>query len=189
MADIREGVIEKMHTKSGTGKRGAWTKYSAVLNGEWINFGFDNPGYSEGQTIKVKVEQDQYGLQVVNHRLAEVQQEAPANNSSSGAGGHSGNGAAWGNASNVASTLISTLKDLDALPLTGSTGKASKAKRYDEVLDIFNKLRVELYNDSLDPQRVIDQYPDAGEVEETPPARLPDQDEEEADDFDDDTSF
>ncbi len=189
MADVREGVIEKMHTKSGTGKRGAWTKYSAVINGEWVNFGFDNPGYSEGQTVKVLVEQDQYGLQVKQHRLSDVQQEA-ANNPSSGGNGGSGGGAAWGNASNVASVLITTMKDLDALPITAATGKANKAKRYDEIMDIFNKIRVQLYNDSLDPERVISQYPDAGEVETNEPTPLPDAAEEsDEDDFEDDIPF
>jgi len=182
-----EGVIEKMHTKSGTGKRGAWTKYSAIINGGWVNFGFDNPGYTEGQSIKVRCEEDQYGMQVQQHRLSDVQPDKPTNgsgNSSSGGGG----GAAWGNASNVAAQLIESLVAVDGLPLTGSTGKANKAKRFDEVLEIFDKLRVKLYKDSEDPQRVIDQFPDFGEVEEeTPPplpnGDVPDQEEDDDDDF------
>lgn len=196
MAEIIEGVIEKIHTKSGTGKRGAWTKYSAVINGGWVNFGFDNPGYSEGQSVKVGVEEDQYGKQVKQHRLSDVQPDKPANgsgNASSGGGGNGGSGAAWGNASNVAASLIVTLKDLDALPITAATGKANKAKRFDEVLEIFDKLRVKLYNDSLDPERVISLFPDFGEVETNEPPALPDGevegDADQQEDFVDDIPF
>jgi hypothetical protein len=176
MGNLIEGVIEKMHTKSGTGKRGTWTKYSAVINGGWVNFGFDNPGYEEGQTIKVQVEEDQYGKQVKQHRLADVQvankpADAPKNTSSGGTGNM---GMAWGNASNVAAALITTLEKVDGLPLTASAGKANKAKRFDETLEIFDKLRVKLYKDSLDPQRVIDMYPDFGEVVTNDPKALPD---------------
>lgn len=175
--EVIEGVIERMHTKSGSGQRGAWTKYSAVINGGWVNFGFEDPGYSEGQTVKVAVEDDQYGKQVKQHRLADVQQATGTNASDKGGdkapSGSYANGQAWGNCSNVAASLIVTLKDLDALPITVATGKANKAKRFDEVMDIYDKLRVKLYRDSEDISRVLDNVADFGEVATNDPAPLP----------------
>jgi len=178
MSNVIEGKITKWHVKEGMGQRGPWKKFSAIINDGWINFGFNDPGYKEGDVLKVEVEVDpKFGAQAKQHKKLEgaaaAAVPAPANNSSSGGGGHNGMGAAWGNASNVAASLIVTLKDLDALPLTAAAGKANKAKRYDEVLGIFNKMRVQLFLDAEDPQRVIDMYPDAGAVEDSSPAELP----------------
>ena len=176
MTDIIEGVIEKMHTKSGTGKRGSWTKYSAVVNGGWVNFGFDNPGYTEGQSVRLGVEQDQYGMQVKRHRLSDEQPEnKPADVAGKPTSGSNRElGMAWGNVSNVAASLIVTMKDMDALPITATAGKANKAKRFAEIMDIYDKLRVRLFADSQDPQRVIDNFPDFGDVETNEPTPLPD---------------
>jgi hypothetical protein len=94
----------------------------------------------------------------------------------------------------VASSLLESLVALDALPITGSTGKASKAKRYDEVMEIFDKLRVKLFQDALDISRVLDVHADEGAVEDTKPAALPDGEVEDpetppVDDFEDDIPF
>jgi hypothetical protein len=53
-------------------------------------------------------------------------------------------------------------------------------------MELFNKLRVELYNDALDVDRVLERVADAGEVEDNAPPQLPDAQEEEAGDFEDD---
>jgi hypothetical protein len=177
MSQDIQGVIEKMHTKSGTGKRGAWTKYSAVINGGWVNFGFDNPGYKEGDEVKVRCTEDQYGLQVGEHKLVaagsvDKPADTPGNASSGGSSNHN-LGMAWGNAGNIAASLIVTLKDVDGLPLTAATGKANKAKRFDEVMEIFDKLRVKLYNDSLDINRVLDEVADFGAIQDNTPPALP----------------
>jgi hypothetical protein len=78
------------------------------------------------------------------------------------------------------------MADVEALPLSAANSKANKAKRYDEFMELFNKLRVELYNDSLDVDRVLERVADAGEVEDNAPPQLPDSQEEEAEDFEDD---
>lgn len=179
-----QGVIEKFHTKTGRGNKGPWTKYSAVINGGWVNFGFSDPGFAEGDEIKVRCEEDQYGLQVKQAKLINKASNG-SGNASSGGTSNSANGQAWGNASNVAASLIETLVAVDGLPLTASAGKANKAKRFDEVLEIFDKLRVKLFNDSLDHDRVFDAVADFGVVQDNAPPALPDQEEEDADDFED----
>jgi hypothetical protein len=180
-----QGVIEKMHTKSGAGKNGPWTKYSAVINDGWVNFGFEDPGYQEGDEVKVRCEENQYGMEVKQHKL--IAKATAASKAATASGGNNSAGQAWGNASNVAASLLVTLKDLDALPITAAQGKANKAKRFDETMEIFDKLRVKLFNDSLDPARVLDMVEDFGEVEPNEPQPLPDGDveeeEEEEDDF------
>lgn len=187
MTDI-QGVIEKFHTKSGNGKRGKWTKYSAVINGGWVNFGFDDPGYAEGDEVKVRCEEDEYGLQVKVHKLINKAANGSGNSSSGGTG--VGNlGQAWGNANNVAASLLESLVALDAVPVTGSQGKANKAKRFDETLEIFDKLRVKLFKDSQDINRVLDNVADFGAVEDTAPADLPDNNDFEEDSEDDDDDF
>jgi hypothetical protein len=182
---IIEGLVEKVHTKSGQGKRGPWTKYSAVIAGEWYSFGFNNPGITEGDTLKVEFEKGQYGKDVKQFKKIEGAAAAPQASGSGGStasGGTRESGMAWGNASNVAATLICKMADIDALPLSANNSKANKAKRYDEFMELFNKLRVELYADSLDIDRVLDRVADAGEVEDNQPPALPDYEEEEDDD-------
>jgi hypothetical protein len=183
--NVIEGVVERVHTKTGQGKRGPWTKYSAVVAGEWYSFGFQNPNIEQGDTLKVQFEEGQYGKDVKQFKKIEGQSapaapaaSAPAAAAAYPAGGSAG-GAAWGNASNVAATLISKMADVEALPLSAASSKANKAKRYDEFLELFNKLRVELYEDSLDPQRVLDRVADAGAVEDNTPPQLPDVEEDE----------
>ncbi len=65
------GTIEKLHTKTGMGKKGPWTRYSAVIGGEWYNFGFQAPGVAEGDTVNVTFDVDQYGNQVKAHQVIE----------------------------------------------------------------------------------------------------------------------
>lgn len=183
MSNVAEGTIERIHTKTGQGKKGPWTKFSAVINGEWYSFGFKDPGLSEGDNVKVQFETSQYGKDVKQHKVLDSS-PAPAAPAASSGGGkfvpHADRerGMQWGNASNVAATLICKMADIEALPLTAVSSKASKAKRYDEFLELFNKLRVELFEDSLDIERVLERVADAGAVEDNVPPALPDAEED-----------
>lgn len=63
-----EGIVKKISTKTGRGKRGSWTLYSFVLgldNGSesgWITFGFDKePPFEEGDRVSVGAEEDNNG--------------------------------------------------------------------------------------------------------------------------------
>lgn len=188
MSNVAEGTIERIHTKTGQGKRGPWTKYSAVINGEWYSFGFNNPRLNEGDNVKVQFEEGQYGKDVKQHKVLDSSPAPTSPAASSGGGKFVPNadrerGMQWGNASNVAATLICKMADIEALPLSAATSKANKAKRYDEFMELFNKIRVELFNDSLDIDRVLERVADAGAVEEVVPPALPDAEEDEG--FDD----
>jgi hypothetical protein len=189
MTEVTQGIVEKIHTKTGQGKRGPWTKYSAVVGGEWYSFGFTKPAMNEGDEVKVQFETGQYGKDVKNFKViangaAEVSNAAPA---AAPAGkfvpaADRERGMQWGNASNVASTLICKMADIEALPLSAASSKANKAKRYEEFMTLFNELRVELFEDALDINRVLDKVADAGNVETNTPPALPDVDTD--DDFD-----
>lgn len=187
MAQVVEGVIEKIHTKTGQGKRGPWTKYSAVIGGDWYSFGFNNPNMNEGDNVKAEYEEGQYGKDVKRHKVVSSAPPAPTSAAVSAPGGRApaaNVGMAWGNASNVAANLICKMAEIDALPLSAANSKANKAKRFDEFMELFNKVRVELYEDSLDIQRVLDRVADAGAVEDNTPPELPDvQEEEDAEEF------
>ena len=194
MSSVAEGVVERVHTKTGQGKRGPWTKYSAVIAGEWYSFGFKNPGIEQGDSVKVSYEEGQYGKDVKQFKKVDSGSPSSANNggnsgspASSGGGYNSADrerGMQWGNASNVAASLICKMADIEALPLSAANSKANKAKRYEEFMELFNKLRVELFEDSLDINRVMDRVADAGAVEDNTPPPLPDMDDV-ADDDDD----
>ena len=60
-----EGMLLKLYSKSGHGKRGKWTAYSgkfADKDGneyeDWVSFGFARPDVDEGGTYKVTCRQD-----------------------------------------------------------------------------------------------------------------------------------
>lgn len=194
---IIEGVCEQFNAKSGTSKNGKpYTLYSVKVDGEYYSFGFTapRPAPKQGDTVKIQYDEVQNGqytnrnvtkFKIVAEATADSIAKATDNSSSGGSGGNVG--MAWGNASNVAATLISEMAKADALPLTGATGKANKAKRFDEFLEIFDKLRTKLYKDSLDIDRVLDQHADFGEVEQEDPPALPEGEvveEEEEEDID-----
>lgn len=185
-----EGIVKKIHTKTGTGKKGPWTLYRVLIDETWYGGGFNKPKFSEGDKVLVQYEEGQYGPELKNSKVLEEGAEVPAPASSGGGGGFNSQGMAWGNASNVAATLVCKMADIEALPLSAASSKAAKAKRYEEFMDLFNKLRVELYEDSLNIDRVLDKVADAGSVEENAPAPLPndpemeEEDDETEDDWD-----
>ena len=193
MSNVTEGLVEKIHTKTGQGKRGPWTKYSAVIHGEWYSFGFKKPEMNEGDNIKVQFEEGQYGKDVKNFKvIGSGNMDSSSANPSAASrspGYNSGDrerGMQWGNASNVAATLVCKMADIEALPLSAASSKANKAKRYDEFLHLFNKLRVELFEDSLDVSRVLEKVADSGAVKENTAPALPDLEEEISEDNVDD---
>lgn len=77
----------------------------------------------------------------------------------------------WSNARDHAIQVVGLLLLNKALPLSGATGKAAEAKRFDEVKAAIDKLTVELYNDSMSLRKldtVSDTVPDT-----KPDAALP----------------
>lgn len=192
---IIEGVVEFFNRKDGTGRNGKpYTIYSVKVDGSYYSFGFEapNPAPEKGDRVKIGFETSQNGQYTNNDvKQFKILEKAPADSSAKGNGNTSSGGAgnqgmAWGNASNVAATLIAKMVDVDALPLTGAQGKANKAKRFDEFLEMFDKLRVKLYKDSLDIDRVLEQHADFGEVETNDPPELPEGEVADEEEFEDD---
>lgn len=190
MSERAEGVVQKIHTKTGQGKKGPWTLYRTLIGDEWYGCGFDKPKFSEGDNVEIEWDEDQYGKNV---KRSKVLGSAPPTSAPSAPGGGTapthGVGAAWGNACNVAANLIAAMASVDALPLSAATNKGARAKRFAEFQECFDKLRVELYNDSMDIERVLARVADAGAVTEEPPAPLPTDPEEGQDDGGDDDGW
>lgn len=194
MPDI-QGVVEKYNVKSGVGRNGKpYALYSVKVNGEFYSNGFNpiTPEPKPGDMVKVRYDEVQNGQYTNrNIKLFRIEQEGNgsvegAGNSSSGVVANQGNGMAWGNASNVAANLIAQLVLADALPLTEAKGKANKAKRMEEFLECYDKLRVKLYKDSQNIDRVLEQHADFGEVETNDPPAIP---EAAVEEFDEEENF
>ena len=184
-----EGVVKKIHTKTGTGKKGPWTLYRVLIDDEWYGAGFDKPKFEEGQTVMVKYEEGQYGREIKRSKVTNAEKQTTGTGPSAVKGAGYEKGMAWGNASNVAATLISKMADIEALPLTAVGSKTTKAVRFNEFMELYNKLRVQLYNDALDVDRVLAKVADAGAVEEEEPTPLPNDPELSGEDFDDEPEW
>lgn len=174
-----QGIVEKIHAKSGQGKKGPWTRYSALINGEWYVVGFNKPSFNEGDSVSVTYEETQYGKEIKGGKILQKGTGTPPAAAGAASSGSTYNpsdrdrGMQWGNASNVAATLLCKMVDADALVL--STAEKGQAKRQEQFMNAFNKIRVELYQDSQDIDRVLDKVTDSGAVKENPPQPLPEE--------------
>ena len=180
MTQTVEGYVQKIHAKSGQGKKGPWTRYSALVNDEWFVVGFDAPKFKEGDNVRLGYEDSQYGKEIKGSKVLAAGEAPPA--AASKATGSGNRGMAWGNACNVTAQLLASMIQVDALPLSVAKDKAGQVKRHNEFMLAFNKLRVQLYNDAEDIDRVIASVADAGEVKEIAPTPLPEAAPEEDDD-------
>lgn len=209
MADIT-GRVEKVYQKKGTGRNGKpYTLYSAKVSGlnEWASFGFNDPKIQEGQVVKLRGEVDGSSFRVQQHKVLE---DAPAKPAYSGSrGGNSGGGRddywkaketrdiehtqpriQYQSSRKDALEFLRVLIDADALPVTAAQNKASKAKRFEELEEILDKLTVRFYHD-VETLRVLKrvQDSDGSEASATPlPTAEPAEEEEDVveDDFEDD---
>lgn len=180
-----QGTVEKIHAKTGNGKKGPWTRYSALIGGDWYVVGFNKPSFEEGDNVSVKYEETQYGKEIKGGSILAKGADTPPSAKGSAPSGATYNpsdrdkGMQWGNASNVAATLICKMVDADCLPLSEAKGASGTKTRHKQFMDFFNKLRVELYEDGRDIDRVLAKVADAGAVVENEPAPLPEQPPEE----------
>lgn len=174
-----QGIVEKIHAKSGTGKKGTWTRYSALISGEWYSVGFKKPSFNEGDNVSVTYEDTQYGKEIKGGKILAKGADTPPATAGAPASGATFNpaerdrGIQWGNASNVAAQLVCKMAEVDALPLSKAENGAKK--RYEQFLEAFNKVRVQLFNDAQDIDRVLEMVADAGAVKENAPQPLPEQ--------------
>jgi hypothetical protein len=196
MTDIT-GTVQRYNIKNGTGKNNKpYSLYSVQVDGEYYSNAFEplSPAPEPGDVVKIRFDEVQNG-KYTNRNITEFRIETKAAdnpdkgnvNSTSGGPVDRDAGAAWGNAGNIAAQLVTKAADVDALPLSAGANKGGKAKRFEELLEIFDKTRVRIYQDSMDIDRVLAKHADEGEVEDNTPPALPDQDE--LDEIEDDIPF
>jgi len=198
------GYVQNISSKQGVSKQGKpYTVFNVVVTGKdgqdtRVGWGFDAPAFQEGVWIKTQAEQNGNYL---NYKGAPVQTAAgPAPAATQNAAPAAGNTASSGvdrNASIVyqssrkdAIALVAVLQESDALPISAAKSKAAEATRYQQILDIVNKLTVQFVKD-VETLRLLESVADAGDVEVAARGDLPaeEQEEEEQDDFNDDIPF
>lgn len=189
MAQTFKGFVGKINTKTGTGRRGPWTLYSTKLQDErgedssdWLSFGFDKPNVSEGDYVKVTVEQDANG----RDKVTEVKKlkNPPARAAARYSGTTSSDSASGGttkqssihyqNSRTAAIEVVKLLVEQDALgdlPKTGT--KPAQAKRFAIITAAIDKLTIQYFND-LETMRLTETVADAGALDTKPDADLPD---------------
>ncbi len=188
-----QGYVAKALRKDGTQKNGkAWFKFNVKLvldsgqESPWISFPFNKSiPFAEGQYVSFDAVADEKGyFNVVEGTGAfptPPAAAAPAAAANSTAKGNTGPSYPEQQAQkNQHIVYQSSRKDAlefvalalanDALPLLGTKGKAAEAKRYEEVLDIVNKLTVQFFHD-VTTLRLLESVADAGSIDtesETP---------------------
>jgi hypothetical protein len=176
VSNIYTGFIAKISYKEGEGKRGKWRLYSAKVEKEdgteyddWISFGFDKPDVKEGDYVKITTEEDAKGYQKVSK--VEKPKNAPSKGGAQAASGASAHVAApsggkersihYQSARKDAIAVLDLLISQDALPITKAKEKAGQAKRYEEMIDLVDKLTVRYFHDT-ETQRILETVADEG---------------------------
>lgn len=190
-----KGTVTNTSRKDGVGKNGKpYTLFSGKVDNSdlFLNFKFKDPGISKGDIIEYDGEPSSTGkgFDVTRHRVvgkSEVPAAAASSAAPSGGGGSRDDYWAkkeaydkentqpriqYQNARSHALQFLEILATQDGLPITAATGKANKAKRYDELKEILDKLTVEFFYDTS-KLRVLERVADAGDVVITPPTPLP----------------
>lgn len=176
------GLITRLNVKTGTGRRGPWSAYSAKLEKEdgteyeeWISFGFEKPAAEEGKWYEIEAEKDDKGYfraKSIKAVDAPRRSAVGAANSGSNSAGSGKSGSAtqqsihYQSARKDALEFVKVAQEADALPLLRTVSKAGEAKRYQELLDVIDKLTVQFYFDA-ETHRLLDSVVDAGADVET----------------------
>ena|SRR5579863_9870849 len=165
------GYITKVNTKTGVGKRGPWTLYSAQINDTWVSCGFDPPAFKEGDYVTLDVAEKEYKGKKQYDLLPdtvkkvdppkEAQPSAPA---SANGGPNTQAQISWQAARNSAIAVVDLLLKVEGLPLPAKA-KRTEAVVYDIVTAAINKLTVQYHNDTQ-TLRVLETVQDAGALEE-----------------------
>ena len=199
MTERFEGVVAKIATKTGNGKRGKWTLYSFQLTsdsgqGTWITYGFDKePPFDEGDRVSIEAQEDNNGyLKYVEGtgRIVSGKPVAKGISSAAQPTADSGKSAAaeptkrevaeasrqnqivWQHSQEMAIATVGLLLQHDGLPMTTSKTKASQAQRFDEIVAAVDKFTVKFAND-VTTGRVPNTVADMGVVSVTAKDSIP----------------
>jgi len=168
-----KGFVIKIFEKSGKGKRGVWYLYSSRLQDEkgveidkWFSHGFEKPNIKEGDYVEYTVVKDGDF-----DKVSEITQlkNAPAKTVSlkdtGGKASTTQQSIHFQSARKDAIQIVGLLTTLDGLPISSAKTSAGKAKRYEEVMALVDKLTVRFYHDS-ESLRVLNGVSDEGEADD-----------------------
>lgn len=168
----------------------------------YFQLGFDKPSFAEGDFIQVEaervsesahrlVEGGDHKIIAAEHAPSKPEANKPAKGQSNASGGGGKNGyweakevydrevvsprITFSGSQARALELLKVLFEADALPITKTAGKANKAKRFEEIMAVYDKLTTRLYHDAY-TQRVLEYVQDET-VHSAGDGDLPDQDE------------
>lgn len=186
--------VEKVFANEREGRTGPYTLYSfKVQDAEtgkvdplYYNCGFDDPKVKEGEYIRFNASpnpKSSKGLDVdvSSIRVSQKPPARPTNPEPAPARGGRGGGGGYKKDPKVqraisyqaarkdALYLVEILLENEGLPVIGTTGKAAKAKRYDEITAYVDKLTVRLFNDT-ETLRLLESVDDEGALKEPPAA-------------------
>ena len=205
MSDVI-GFVKSISSKQGVGKNGKpYTIYNVVLvkkddNSELrVGWGFDAPGFNEGQWIKADVVQNgQYfnynkgsPVKVQDGPAPKVTTSAPVASGGGGGGGYNDPARQasiiYQSSRKDAIEFVKILAQADALPISAAKSKSAEAKRFDQLKDIVDKLTVQFVRD-VETLRLMESVEDAGSVvaaeeQPLPASAAPEPEEEEEEMF------
>lgn len=194
MSEYR-GFVVKIHTKTGSGKRGPWTLYNVKLEGEdgvqlkdLLSYGFEQPKFKEGDYVKLEATRNEKGYLNIDPDSVKVAKNPPARagggesgsgqqGGSSSRGNYSKGGVDWNSAVARSIELVDLLVKHDALTLSPAKGAGGIEKRRVELEACVDKYTVKLYNDVM-TLRLLETVQDSGVVDTKADGDLPEKGEE-----------
>lgn len=185
---IIEGFLSEVESRnSPPGAKRAWTSFRGQIQGHWYSFGFEKPPVSKGDYIRAEIGTVKGYEQVVRaERITapEAQKPLPGigqvpDRASEQAplGRALSKDSYWANkeardletqprityqsSRKDALEFVKLLRAEDALPISVAKTAAGKAKRYDELLALVDKITVQFYYD-VNTLRNLERVQDAG---------------------------
>lgn len=178
---IVEGFLTEVESKTGVGKGGKpWAVYRGQIQGHWYSFGFEKPPVSKGDYVRAEIGTVKGYEQVVRaERITAPEAQKPlpgigqsVNNASGNAannfvatpsGGYQDRNSSivYQSSRKDALEFVKLLRAEDALPISVAKTAAGKAKRYDELLALVDKITVQFYYD-VNTLRNLERVQDAG---------------------------
>lgn len=166
---VVEGYLSEVESKTGVGKGGKpWAVYRGQIQGHWYSFGFEKPPVSKGDYVRAEIGTVKGYEQVVRaERITAPEAQKPLPGIGQAAPSY-GTPTGDRNASIVyqssrkdALEFVKLLRAEDALPISVAKTAAGKAKRYDELLALVDKITVQFYYD-VNTLRNLERVQDAG---------------------------
>lgn len=164
---ILEGYLTETEAKSGKTKKGRpYTSYRGQIQDKWYSFGFDKPGVAKGDYVKAEVGEVNGYEQIIRAERIDPPTKAsgPAAGGPQRAAGPAGDrqdSIVYQSSRKDALALVELLVSQDALPISVAKTSAGKAKRYEEIMALVDKLTVQYFYD-VTTLRNLERVADAG---------------------------